>query len=586
VNRVFITGASGFIGASVARRLAEEGVPTAVLLRPMSNPWRLGDTVRDLTVIEGAFHEPAGYAAALADFAPDTVIHLAWHGVGRGHRDDPAHVRINVVGTVDLFHAAVQAGARSFITAGSQAEYGISSRRIDEGHPTQPITLYGAAKLATLTLLEQLSAVHAVRLAWLRVFSVYGPGDDEGTLISSLIRSLLAGERPAVTSGAQTWDYLHVDDAAAAFLAVARSGAAGVFNVGAGVAQPLHDTIVLVRDLIDPALEIGFGEVPLGPSAVMRLEPDVGRLRHATSWAPRIKLEDGLRTTIAWHRQRHSMEMAAPSSSTGRPAPAGSQFDAKVLRHHVLRMAYRGQSVHVACAFSIIEICAVLYSKFLRYNPRDPAWPDRDYLILSKGHGVMAIYACFYEIGWLGDADLDNYFKDGTHLRGLCESDVPGCEVTSGSLGHGLPIACGIAFGLKRKGSDRRVYCIVGDGEMNEGPMWEALLFATHQKLDNLVVIVDANQFQAMGRTEEVLGLEPLPAKLEAFGVRVVECDGHDPAALERALRSLTEPSGKPGAIVARTLKGQGVSFMAGDNRWHYTRLSDEIYARAMAELS
>ena len=586
MNRVFITGASGFIGATIVRLLAEERVPTAVLMRPTSNPWRLGDTIRDVTVIEGTFHEPGSYAVALAEFAPDTVFHLAWHGVGRGHRDDPKHVRINVAGTVDLFHAAVRAGATSFIAAGSQAEYGTSSHRIVEGHPTQPNTLYGAAKLATLTLLEQLSAAHAVRLAWLRVFSAYGPGDDEGTLISSVIRRLLAGERPAVTSGTQLWDYLHVDDAAAAFLAVARSGANGVFNVGAGIAPPLRDTIALVRDLIDPGLEVGFGEVPLGPSAVMRLEPDVGRLRHATSWEPRISLEDGLRSTIAWHRERSGMEMAALSSPLVRPSLAGSRFDPRVLRRHVLRMAYRGQSVHVACAFSIIEICAVLYSKFLRYDPRDPAWPDRDYLILSKGHGVMAMYACFYEIGWLGDADIDNYFQDGTHLRGLCESDVPGCEVTSGSLGHGLPIACGIALGLKRKGSDRRVYCIVGDGEMNEGPMWEALLFAAHQKLDNLIVIVDANQFQAMGRTEEVLELEPLPAKLEAFGCRVLESDGHAPAALERALTSLTETSGKPGAIVARTLKGYGVSFMAGDNRWHYTRLSDEIYARAVAELS
>jgi transketolase len=274
------------------------------------------------------------------------------------------------------------------------------------------------------------------------------------------------------------------------------------------------------------------------------------------------------------------------SSSTDRPTAAKPHFDPRSLRRQVLRMAYRGQSVHVACAFSIIEICAVLYGRFLRYDPRDPAWPDRDYLILSKGHGVMAIYACFYEIGWLGDADLDDYFRDGTHLRGLCEADVPGCEVTSGSLGHGLSIACGIAFGLKRKGSDRRVYCIVGDGEMNEGPMWEALLFAAHQKLDNLVVIVDANQFQAMGRIEEVLGLEPLPLKLEAFGCHTLECDGHDPAALEQALAKFTATSGKPGALVARTIKGQGVSFMAGDNRWHYTRLDGDVYTRAVAELS
>lgn len=267
-------------------------------------------------------------------------------------------------------------------------------------------------------------------------------------------------------------------------------------------------------------------------------------------------------------------------------AGTASDFEPARLRRHVLRMAYQGRSVHVACAFSIIEICAVLFSRFLRYDPVNAACPNRDYLILSKGHGVMALYACFYEIGWLKDSDLDNYFQDGTHLRGLCEVDVPGCEVTSGSLGHGLPIACGIAFGLKRKGSDQRVYCIVGDGEMNEGPMWEALLFAAHQKLDNLVVIVDANQFQAMGRTEDILGLEPLPAKLMAFGCRTLECDGHDPAALEQALTTLAESTGQPMVLIARTLKGQGVSFMAGDNRWHYTRLSEADYARAVAELS
>lgn len=265
--------------------------------------------------------------------------------------------------------------------------------------------------------------------------------------------------------------------------------------------------------------------------------------------------------------------------------PHTACFDPKRLRKHVLRMAFNGQSVHVACAFSIIEILAVLYSRFLRIDRSDPKSLERDYLVLSKGHGVMAMYACFYELGWLTDGDLDNYFQDGSRLRGLCESDVPGCEVTSGSLGHGLPIATGIAYGLKRSGRKQHVFCVVGDGELNEGSMWESLLFAAHHQLDNLTLIVDANQFQAMGRTEDVLGLEPLLAKLHSFGWNAVECLGHDIGLLESALTALGTQSRKPAALVARTTKGHGVSFMTGDNSWHYRRLTEEIYGKAVAEL-
>jgi transketolase len=261
-------------------------------------------------------------------------------------------------------------------------------------------------------------------------------------------------------------------------------------------------------------------------------------------------------------------------------------FDPKGLRKHVLRMALNGQSVHVACAFSLVEILSVLYGRLLRFDQAGPNASDRDYLVLSKGHGVMALYACLYELGWLGDRDLDNYFRDGTLLRGLCEVGVPGCEVTSGSLGHGLPIATGIAYGLKRKASMQRVYCIVGDGEMNEGSMWESLLFAAHHKLDNLIVVVDANQFQAMGRTEDVLGIEPLSAKFQSFGWNVAECHGHSMDLLENAFKTMASQPGKPAALIARTTKGYGVSFMAGDNSWHYRRLDEEIYGKAVAELS
>jgi transketolase len=261
-------------------------------------------------------------------------------------------------------------------------------------------------------------------------------------------------------------------------------------------------------------------------------------------------------------------------------------FDPKALRRTVLRMAHAGSSVHIACAFSIIEILAVLYRRWLRLG-QGPSDPLRDYLVLSKGHGVMAQYACLHELGWLADAELDRYFADGTRLKGLSDAHVPGLEVSSGSLGHGLSVGVGLALATRRRGSDQRVFALVGDGECNEGAVWEALLFASHFKLANLVVIVDANGHQAMGRTREVLDMAPLADKLKAFGLETREVDGHDEAKLDRVFAELAAwPGSAPRAVVAHTVKGQGVSFMADDNRWHYTRLSPTTYQAALAELA
>lgn len=218
----------------------------------------------------------------------------------------------------------------------------------------------------------------------------------------------------------------------------------------------------------------------------------------------------------------------------------------KTIRKHILTMAYKGQSVHVACAFSIVELLISILEK-MNFDPKDP---DRDYLVLSKGHGAMALYACMFEMGILTQSDMDNYFKDGSLLHGLSEAGLPGIDVTAGSLGHGLPIAVGIALGLRRAGKTARVHCIVGDGEMQEGSCDEALRFAGHHKLNNLRVYVDRNGLQAMGTTEDILNGDRHPVS------------------------------------VWDTTKGRGVSFMEDKNIWHYTRLDAETYAQAMAELA
>lgn len=277
--------------------------------------------------------------------------------------------------------------------------------------------------------------------------------------------------------------------------------------------------------------------------------------------------------------------MIAPAPPTEN-ATLDTRFAPARLRRTVLEMAYAGSTVHIGCAFSIIELVSVLYRNHLRYPGNDPRAEDRDYLVLSKGHGVMAQYACMHELGWLNDSHIQGYFADGSELKGLSDSRVPGLEVTSGSLGHGFSVGVGIAMGLQRKRTDQKVYAIVGDGELNEGPIWEGALVAAHHRMDNLMLIVDKNGFQAMGTTDDVLALGDLSAKFNSFGFETMEVDGHDEAAVDTAIHQLWGTgAGKPKALIAHTVKGKGVPFMESDNRWHYTRLNAQTFDEAIDAL-
>jgi transketolase len=266
---------------------------------------------------------------------------------------------------------------------------------------------------------------------------------------------------------------------------------------------------------------------------------------------------------------------------------AMTKFNATNIRKVIVDMAYSGATVHIGCAFSIVELLAVLYRNHLKLDPANPESPDRDYMVLSKGHGVMAQYGCLHELGLLSDQDIAQYFKNGTRLKGLADVHVPGVEATTGSLGHGLSVATGLALAAKLNKTSQTCYALVGDGELNEGAIWEAALFATHFKLDNLIVIVDKNGFQAMGLTDEVITLGNIEEKFRAFGFDAVTIDGHDEEIIDAAYtRMKAACNGRPKAIVATSVKGKGVSFMENDNIWHYTRLTPQTHAAAIAELT
>lgn len=256
------------------------------------------------------------------------------------------------------------------------------------------------------------------------------------------------------------------------------------------------------------------------------------------------------------------------------------------IRVHVLRMIHRAKSSHVGSSLSEADLLAVLYGGVLRVDPSRPHWPDRDRFILSKGHGCAAVYAVLAERGFFPKEWLDTYYQDGSHLGGhITHHGVPGVEASTGSLGHGLSLGCGIALAGKRDGCSYRVFVLLSDGECDEGSTWEAALFAPHHHLDNLVAIVDYNKIQSFGRVKEVLELEPLASKWQAFGWATREIDGHDFEQIENALLSVPFEAGRPSCIIAHTVKGKGVSFMEDQLAWHYKPPNDEQLSQALAEL-
>lgn len=254
------------------------------------------------------------------------------------------------------------------------------------------------------------------------------------------------------------------------------------------------------------------------------------------------------------------------------------------IRNHVVDMTHTSHASHVASAMSIADIIAVLYGSVLHYSAGTPRDLGRDRFVLSKGHAGTALYAALAEEGFFPLRELEDYYQNGSKLSGhISHKGVPGVEVSTGSLGHGVCIACGMAMAAKLDHALHHIYALVGDGECEEGAVWEMALFASHNRLANFTVIVDNNRYQAMGTCENVIGMDGLAQKWGAFGFHVVECDGHDHEALKKAFG--TRCDAKPVCVVAHTVKGKGVSFMENNLLWHYRDPQGEFYEQAKAEL-
>jgi len=266
-----------------------------------------------------------------------------------------------------------------------------------------------------------------------------------------------------------------------------------------------------------------------------------------------------------------------------RGAIASAHLAALQIRLTILEQAKRAGVGHIGSALSVADIIAALYSGGMDIS--DPDAPNRDRLVLSKGHAALALYAALHQRGWLTREELNTYCEDGSLLGVHPEHRLRGIDFSTGSLGHGLALGAGAALAARLQGSSRRVFVLLSDGECNEGSIWESAMFAAHQELSNLVVVIDMNGQQALGYTRHVLDLEPMDRRWDAFGWDARVVDGHDVEALLQAFDDLDPVTGPPHVLVARTTFGRGVSFMENQIRWHYFPMSDQEYARAVDEV-
>jgi len=283
-----------------------------------------------------------------------------------------------------------------------------------------------------------------------------------------------------------------------------------------------------------------------------------------------------------------SYEALVHSGFEGNPDVRDPKTLAWLIRRNGLEMTHRSHGSHIGSVLSVAEIIAVLYTSVLKVDPKEPKKPNRDRLILSKGHAGSAVYAALAETGFFPVEQLKTHYANGSILSGhVSHKGVPGVEVSTGALGHGLGIGVGMALGAKMDGAAWRTYVVLGDGECDEGSVWESVLQAAQFRLDRLIAVVDYNHMQSLTTVEETLRLEPFEQKWKDFGWNAMSVDGHDTEALKEAFGRAIENAGgrKPTVILAHTVKGKGVSFMENNILWHYRSPQGEEYEAALKEL-
>ncbi len=578
---VLVTGAAGFVGANLVRRLLGMGCEVHVLLRDQSRLWRLHDLLPRLVVHRAGMLDAAAVREIVAAVRPRVVYHLATFGAYETQADPQQILETNVLGTQNLLAACAAAKVMLFVNAGSSSEYGFKTEPMRETDRLEPNSYYAVAKAAQMHLCELAARKGPLAVVGFRLFSVYGPWEEPSRLIPTLIRRARANVPLEMVSPDTARDFVYIDDVVDAFVAVDRLVAlnGAVLNLGTGVQTTMRQIVDCVRHALGSRSEVHWGKFKARHWDSNCWVADPARIRERLGWQPRFSLESAISNTVAWVVAEGEMAMSQEAARV--------RFDrltemSRTMRNWIVQQSHDSHVGHIGSALGIVDIVAALWGDVMHKPGTDDSARDR--FVLCKGHAALAQYAAMRWNGLLDEAAFATYCGDGSSLGAHPEHCLPGVEVSTGSLGQGLSVACGLAFGLRLENNPARTFALVSDAECNEGQVWEAVMFAAHHKLQNLTVVVDVNSMQAMGDTHGILNLDPLSQRWRAFGWRTTELDGHDLPALVAAL-SAPPPDDCPHVILARTTIGKGVRFMENRLEWHYRNLDQDLCAAALEDV-
>jgi transketolase N-terminal domain/subunit/GDP-D-mannose dehydratase len=525
-KKILITGGGGFVGANLTKALIEKGHEVSLILRKQTDNWRIRDILSKIRIYYADLSDKEALKEIINHCQPNLIYHLATYGAyPEKQKEVNLMIQNNLQGTLNLIEIA---NGIAIINTGSTSEYGIKDAPMKENDLCLPDNDYGWTKLSQTKYCQKKG------IPTLRLFSVYGPLEAPGRLIPVLIKSKIKGSPLKLIDSVR--DYVYVEDVVNAFILAGENYEkikGEIINIGSGTQTSVKDLLSIMHNINPRVSQIdwNFEQIQTEPKTWVS---DINKAKEILGWKPSHNLQSGLEKTYSWWESRETVVIESLKRKS------------EELRQKTIEFHRKTKVPHIGCDMSIIEILTTLYYEIMKKD---------DSFILSKGHASGALYVTLNDKKIIPDEELFNLEEHPTLNKKYH------IEATTGSLGHGLSIGVGMALANQKS----KVYVLMGDGECDEGQVWEAIRSASELKLNNLIVIIDCNGFQGFKETNILV----LKEKFSAFGAKTVWCDGHN---CENLLNELSKPQDKPLVILAKTIKGKGIKEMENKLESHYLK--------------